>query len=318
MKNFFKLCKIILRCIVTDRLSTQRFSPGSSLASSDKRSVEEAVHYTQEVFEDYLCYGNLSLEKIKGLRVLELGPGEHLGVALLFAAYGAEKVVCLDKFRFLHEASFQQELYQFLRATLPSECLAAYDAALEGLQQAGGVIEAYFDAPMEAFPSELLEGKPFDLLLSRVVLEYSKLIEETFAQMDRVLKPGGMMLHKIDMRDDGLFTGEGLHPLTFLTIPSAMYRLMTGSSYRPNRWRAGHYKNLCDLYGYKSHVYVTILSGAEQQIIPHVLWADVEEEQKAAAFAVVQGISPRLAAEFKHRPSIDLAVSGLFLSALKE
>ena len=49
------------------------------------------------------------------------------------------------------------------------------------------------------------------------------------------------MIHKVDLRDDGLFSEAGLDPQTFRRIPSWIYRLMISHSYRPRRWSVDMY-----------------------------------------------------------------------------
>ncbi|MEO7274383.1 MAG: hypothetical protein ABI211_20500, partial [Vicinamibacterales bacterium] len=59
--------------------------------------VERTRAYDQEVFDDYLHYGQIPREALAGIRVLEIGPGANLGVALLFIAHGAREVICVDR-----------------------------------------------------------------------------------------------------------------------------------------------------------------------------------------------------------------------------
>src|SRR5262245_22881352 len=56
--------------------------------------VAASVEYINRVFDDYLAYGNLGYDEIRDKVVLELGPGDNLGVALRFLAAGASRVVC--------------------------------------------------------------------------------------------------------------------------------------------------------------------------------------------------------------------------------
>lgn len=51
--------------------------------------------------------------------------------------------------------------------------------------------------------------------------------------MLEALRPGGTLVHRIDLRVHGMFRGQ--HPLTFLTLPDAIYTRMTRNSGRPNR-----------------------------------------------------------------------------------
>ena len=50
----------------------------------------------------------------------------------------------------------------------------------------------------------------------------------------------------------GMFSSSGMHPLTFLTIPDSVYRLMTIDSGKPNRKLINYYRQkMIDLVGTK-------------------------------------------------------------------
>jgi hypothetical protein len=69
-------------------------------STHNKKPICQSLRYINEQFEDYLKYSELSRDRLRGLRVLELGFGDNLGVALKFLVAGAEQVVCLDKVLF--------------------------------------------------------------------------------------------------------------------------------------------------------------------------------------------------------------------------
>ena len=62
------------------------------------KDIAESLSYINIQFDDYLTYSGLTVEKLKGMRVFELGFGDNVGVALKFLAVGAEQAVCLDKY----------------------------------------------------------------------------------------------------------------------------------------------------------------------------------------------------------------------------
>jgi hypothetical protein len=72
--------------------------------------VERTRGYVQEVFDDYLHYGHIDRRELAGMRILEIGPGANLGVALLFAAHGAREVVCVDRFESDRNDAFNRSL----------------------------------------------------------------------------------------------------------------------------------------------------------------------------------------------------------------
>jgi len=72
-------------------------------------------------FNDYLKYGSLRAEDVRDRRILEIGPGETLGVALRFVGLGARQVVAVDKFVPLQTSSFHQRLYRALEDRVPPD-----------------------------------------------------------------------------------------------------------------------------------------------------------------------------------------------------
>ena len=58
-------------------------------ATHQRFELEGGLEYIDRVFSDYLTYGSLGPADLEGARILELGPGDNLGVALRFAAAGA-------------------------------------------------------------------------------------------------------------------------------------------------------------------------------------------------------------------------------------
>src|SRR5437867_6239912 len=67
-------------------------------STHSRKSLDESLSYIDEQFVDYLAYGQLTREQLRGTKILELGFGDNVGVALRFLAAGAARVVCVDKF----------------------------------------------------------------------------------------------------------------------------------------------------------------------------------------------------------------------------
>src|SRR3954454_24013142 len=60
-------------------------------------SIDESLAYIDAVYEDFLEYGRLSAEDLRGARILEIGPGDNFGLGLRLLAGGAREVVCADR-----------------------------------------------------------------------------------------------------------------------------------------------------------------------------------------------------------------------------
>lgn len=276
--------------------------------------LSESVAYINAVFDDYLTYGQLDARVLRGARVLELGPGDNYGVALRFLGAGAEHVVAVDRFASRRDPDQQRRIYEHLLTSLPPEQRRAIEDAVElsdGVRFDGRRLNAIEGIAVEEI-SEALAGETFDLVVSRAVLEHLYDLDAAFDSMDQLLAPGGMMLHKVDLRDHGMFTDGGMHPLTFLTIPERTYTWMTRDSGRPNRHLADWYRAKLESLGYESQVLVTHLAGADGEVIPHREAAQLAPQLNGAR-ALVASIRPRLQPRFRRLDEADLATSGIFL-----
>jgi len=135
--------------------------------------------------------------------------------------------------------------------------------------------------------------------------------------MDAVLAPGGCMLHKIDLRDHGLFSEAGGHPLEFLTISDGIYGLMTRDAGRPNRYMVPFYREWLSSSGYDGDLLATRILGSAADLDPHVPVGDLDPQTVAPALEQIQDIQSRLASPYRESDERELAVSGVFLVARK-
>src|SRR5436190_1801980 len=250
---------------VAFRTGLRRHQSGAVHAGWD---VERTRAYDQEVFDDYLHYGQVPLDAVAGMRVLEIGPGANLGVALLFVAHGAREVVCVDRFESDRDDEFNRRLYAAIAESLTG---GARDRAQGCLDDRGlitaGPIQYRFGAPVEEMDRSF-EPQSFDLIVSRAVLEHVYSPEQAWRSMDHVLKPGGRMLHKIDFRCHSFY--EHLHPLHFLTVPDWLWNLVSAPDPTLNRARLSRYTSLLAQYGYRGATYITHVTGQDAELRPHV------------------------------------------------
>ncbi len=299
------------------------FRKGNNLSTSGSThlnlTVSQSVDYVNEVYRDYLAYAGLSPDDLRGKRVLEVGPGDNLGVALRFLAAGAARVVCIDKFFSNRNPEQQREIYRALRAQLPCEERARYDESIE----TGGSVRVnpekllYIHGTAVEEARRSLSGDVFDFVVSRAVIEHLYDTDAAFSVMDSLLAPGGYMIHKIDLGDHGMFTRGGHHPLTFLTIPDMLYSLMTKHSGSPNRRTVGYYHHKMRELGYDAKVLITRIIGSDDEIVPHEETAEVMGKHSSQAVPLVSAIRPRLQPAFRRMADEELAVTGIFLTGRK-
>ena len=301
----------------------RRFRSGnceSTLGSTHIRlSLNESLQYINTQFNDYFRYGGLSKESIRGKRVLEVGFGDNVGVALKFVSAGVSQVVCVDKFRSIQDDTQQRKIYLALRATLSQQERRRFDQTIDlsrGIRVNPNRLRCIYGIGVEELAG-IAKPESFDLILSRAVLQDVFEPNAAFDAMEDVLAPGGLMLHKIDLSDQGMFRDNGLHPLTFLTIPESVYRLMSADSGNSNRKRLSYYRDQMSRLGYDGEAFVTSTIGSRGGM------SRLEEERgpiletDRMARSLVEEIRPRLAPAFASSSDEDLVVDGVFLVAKK-
>ncbi len=292
------------------RMATGQISSNSG-ATHAKFSEEESVDYIEEVFTDYKKYG--LLEQFSG-KAAEIGPGDNAGVALLMRLDGCTQVDLIDRYFTNRNVEQQTKIYQALERRHALLGFKSHDSCQEqefpGISwKIGHPAELYFQNCAEN------QGQIYDYIVSRAVLEHLFNPLVALQHMVACLKPGGRMLHKIDLRDHGMFTPEH-HELTFLEIPSSFYRLMTYNSGRPNRILVNHYqKTLTAMKDAGLIDYTLLVSSLVNvgNIDPHQLFTEIDKCQQERALTFVEKHRQNFTKEFSQVSSQDLAISGIFL-----
>lgn len=183
---------------------------------------------------------------LHGKAVLEYGPGDVLGVALLMYAHGAEFVQCVDRFARKKATPENIETYRILLDRLDGE----------SRERANGAFNVYGDPSSglderrvrySVTPDGLIgERDAYDLVISRSVLEHVNSLDKTMADMASALRRGGLAIHKVDLKSHQL---DRYQPFDFLTWPESMYQLMHSHKGRPNRWRVNKYREVAQRAG---------------------------------------------------------------------
>lgn len=294
-------------------------------STHERLDVSASVDYINAVFRDFLLYGGLTDEKLRDKRILELGPGDNVGVALRFVACGAREVICLDKFYSTHDVGHERNIYLELRKQLPEKERRDFDAAVQlenGLEFNKEKIRYVYGTGAQDAEA-VLQGRRFDLVISRGVIQEVYETDRAFAAMDKLLVPGGMMLHKIDLRDYGMFSQKGFHPREFLTIPDFIYRLMAYDSDKPNRRMLDYYRNKMKELGYCAKLYITGVveaegyRGIQPEIVPHKTRLEYGVDYFEEHVEMIRLIRPRLATQFRTLTDQDLLAAAVFLVAVK-
>lgn len=280
-------------------------------------ALEESLDYIDSVFADYERYAGLTGEAIEGKTILELGPGDSFGVALRFIAAGAAKVITADRFIPIRDAGQQRAIYEGVLSRMTAAERERVDSVLTsaGIDLEGVGIDVRAGVGIEDAPSQIGEAS-VDVIISRAVLEHVFDLDTAFAAMHRLLKPGGRMAHKVDLRDHGLFTDGGQHALEFLTVSDRVYEWMgEESAGLPNRRLQGYYERVLAERGYSTRFLTTHLAGVDAEVEPHV--PAEEGLPPNAPIESVEAIRKRLLPRFRSLPATELAVAGFWVIADK-
>jgi SAM-dependent methyltransferase len=290
---------------------------GSGAAAFSDADIDGALRAIDATFEAYLRHSGLTEGRLQGLRVLELGPGDNVGVAMRFASSGASFVSTIDKFVPLRDSPYHRKLYTSLRDRLTPEGRRNFDAAVD---LSGDRAVLHDDRLQYVYgkgfeDAEVFAPASFDLIVSNAVLEEIYDLDRAFDAMHRLLRPGGYLLHKVDLRDYGMFSKYGYHPLEFLTVPDAVYRQMVESTGQPNRRLVDYYRHKTSELGYETSIYTTWVLGNPRELTPHKQTLEKGVDYSDATLEQIRSIRPRLLERYKQLPDADLMVEGIYLVA---
>jgi SAM-dependent methyltransferase len=279
------------------------------------------LNQINRTFERYLKYSGLTRETLANKTVLEIGPGDNVGVALRFLAAGAKRVVCIDKFVHYQESPVHQRLYRALREGLPPEDRARFDQVISldnGVKLDTKRLEWVYGKGIEDTDSLFKPGS-FDVIVSAAVLEELYDIDLAFSKMDRLLAPGGYTIHKIDMRDYEMFHKHGFHRLEFLTVPDPIYRHMSQASGQPNRRLVNYYRDKMTELHYDSTIFIAMAAtGDEFKELPEYktkLTKGVDYTE--ANLESYRDMRPRLLPRYQSLSDDDLITEAILLTGRK-
>ncbi len=268
---------------------------GRGEASAEK--PEAIAEYFIRCFSDYCAQlgvpRHAAFEYFSGRTVLEYGPGDVPGVALMMLANGARKVFLADRFPLICDSEKNvAAVRELLRRMSPDE----RERAAACLEVPGEPRSGYREDRLEYLVRDSgLSGlqAEADLVISRAVLEHVDDLDATFADMERALKPGGVAVHLVDLKSHGLHTRN---PLDFLTWPEPLWHGMYSAKGVPNRWRVDRYREILAHGGLRV-----------ERLEPTAL-ADGRD---------IAEVRPRLAASFRRVSDEDLSWLGFWLVCRK-
>ena len=276
--------------------------------------IPDEIERIRSIYDQYLRFAGWTTASVEAARIIELGPGYTIGAPLMFAADGADFVVGLDKFVPLQDGQDFGLMYSRMRDTLSEAQKISFDRAIRlrpkiELNKDHG---AHIDHKELSDCVQSLGPATYDMIVSNAVIEEIYDPASNFKAQDAMLRPGGVMVHRIDLRDYGMFSKYGFHPLEFLTIPDWIYRRTVEGSGQPNRRMVDYYRDLGQRLGYRTEVWVTNVLSSSDKDLPEPkreLRAGVDYGDKEKK--LLAEIRPRLLDRYKMLSDADLLTAGI-------
>ncbi|MBN2372450.1 hypothetical protein JXL19_01500, partial [bacterium] len=75
------------------------------------RSVERNIQHIKEIFQAIVYKSSLGPSFFKDKTLIEIGPGDTLGLALMFIASGCKKIICVDRFKCVQHSKKHAIIY---------------------------------------------------------------------------------------------------------------------------------------------------------------------------------------------------------------
>lgn len=132
---------------------------------------------------------------LAGKDLLEIGPGEAFGTALIVGEK-CRRVGVADAYLAPWQADFHPALYRAIQKLLEQAAWRVNEVVARGAYD--GAIDLHPD-PASAMSS--VASGSFDIVLSNAVLEHVAALDEVVSELFRITRPGGIGVHQIDFRN---------------------------------------------------------------------------------------------------------------------
>jgi SAM-dependent methyltransferase len=222
------------------------------LQSSLGGRIDQEGHVDRKFGEDWLVFTNMLRARDYSARdkvIMEIGTGWLPVLPLCFALAGARRVHSYDLYRHLLPDTapavlerLGAHLQQLARAAGESIAdVMSRHAFLSAASDAAGILQrAGFDyhAPVDAIRTDR-PAASIDFVFSNSVLEHvaQSHVTALMAESNRVLKPGGWMLHSVNCGDHYAYFDRSITAIHYLRYSSRQWRRWNNRILFQNRLR---------------------------------------------------------------------------------
>jgi hypothetical protein len=218
---------------------------------------------------DFLCD---SAGDIEGKVVLEIGPGDALGLAPLFITAGAAGYIAVDR--------FLGDIWGIGAKGLYDELERLRGPFASGWREQVTLVRQSIEKTLAGVPRA-------DVILSFDVIEHLLDLPHAVRNMSSLLKSDGRMIHRVDYGPHGVWLSTD-DPLNFLSVPGWLWTAIGSNRGYPNRVRHRQVVQLLEAQGLRVAERITRRQGT-----------DVMDAELACEFQAV----PRLGRPFAQGPA---------------
>ena len=261
-------------------------------------------------------------EGVSGKTIVELGPGGDFALEIALVGLGAARTITIDR-----DASYLPKQSTRVSALYPlmasefgvrssgNSSKFAVRSSKTGLRTPNFELRTseselrtsnsrpFWHPPLSSDQFQYLVGKGIeredripagsvDVICSFAVLEHLPRLDRAFEAMRRLLKPGGWMIHKVDLRDHTDFS----RPLEFLRYPEWLWVV--------SRWKWSYMNRA------RWSVYPPLLAAHGFRLVERWPTRTLSDDELAAQ-------RPRLARRFRRLTPDDLRLLGVGFTAQK-
>lgn len=256
--------KWILKAIVQKAISFFPFSQRINFFF--QKYVTKGVFLSDQYFEDRLvhCANHFSyFQKYNSGKTnfshLEVGSGWYPVIPIGMFLYGADSITTIDLARLMNEKLLQTTLKKFLEyhtngklkkivKNISEERLALLVEEATGLSSDYYTLLDKFKITYMVMDARKmhLPDHSIDLITSNNTFEhiYPETLKQILVEFKRVIKPGGVMSHAIDLSDHFAHFDKSITIYNYLKFSEAEWRWIDNSIQPQNRMRIYHYREL--------------------------------------------------------------------------